>query len=119
MDEKIKRSRAQEERGAKLHGGRRRPASGAFDMAKGDMRTDDEMVEYKRTNGKQITIKLDDLEKNRREALVEGRMPLLGFELGGRDYLIVEAGDWEERQASAASRRARVDRRPVSRPLGS
>lgn len=34
------------------------------------------------------------LEKIRREALLEGRGHLLGFELGGRDYIIVPAEDY-------------------------
>jgi len=51
----------------------------------------------KRTGKKSITIKLDDLESVRKEAILEGRTALLGFELGGRNYVIVEENEWHER----------------------
>ena len=34
------------------------------------------------------------LEKIRREALLEGRAHLLGFELGGRDYIVLSSEDY-------------------------
>ncbi len=89
----LKRSQDQEKRGAKLHGGRVRPASGAFATAKGDVRTGPFLIEYKRTDAHRITITEESLEKIRREALLEGRMQLLGFELGRRDYVVIEAED--------------------------
>jgi len=87
-------SQAQEHRGAALHGGRVRPASGALPMAKGDVRTSTELLEFKTTGKLQLTIKLRDLEKIRGEALIEGRRALFGFALGGRDYIVIEAEEY-------------------------
>lgn len=95
---RIKASQAQEKRGAKLHGGRVRPGSGSQEAAKGDVRvareqgvsrvTSGTLIEYKRTDNKGIRLTTAMLEKIRREALLEGREPLLGFELGGRHYVV-------------------------------
>ena len=90
---RLAASRAQERRGAKQHGGRVQPGSGNGTVHKGDVKTAGRLIEYKRTDGKNITIKGEDLEKIRIEAIIKGRIPLLGFELGGRDYIIIEACD--------------------------
>lgn len=60
------------------------------------MVTRDERIEYKRTDAQQITLKLDDIEANRRNALLRGEGPLFGIEIGGRDYLLVEAETYAE-----------------------
>lgn len=92
----LARSRAQEKRGASLHGGRVQPGSGNGRHHKGDVRSENYLIEYKRTDGKQLAIKAEWLEKIRQEALVIGRVPLFGFELGGRDYVVMEAADLPE-----------------------
>lgn len=98
MDPKIKRSRAQEVRGAALHGGTRNAASGALPVRKNDVRVQHEyLIEYKRTDKQSITIKLSDLEDVRRNALLEGRSALFGIEIGGRDYILAEAHIYEAR----------------------
>lgn len=96
MDPKIAGSRAQEKRGAKLHGGRRTIGSGNTPFDKGDVRTTDSLIEYKRTTRSQITLRLADIETNRRNALLRGRGPLFGIEIGGRDYLLVEAEHYQD-----------------------
>jgi hypothetical protein len=98
---RIKASQEQERRGAVLHGGKVRPGSGSQASAKGDVRvprgkqgpgvTSGSLIEYKRTEGKGIRLTTVMLEKIRTEALLEGRQHLLGFELGGRDYVVVPA----------------------------
>lgn len=93
---RLQRSRQQEARGARLHGGRVQPGSGNGATHKGDVKTEKSLIEYKRTDGKQLTIKLEWLEKVRRESLVIGRTQLFGFELGGRDYVVMEAADLPE-----------------------
>ena len=100
MDPKIKKSRAQEARGAALHGGTRNAGSGNQPLRKNDVRVGrDYLIEYKTTMGKkQITIKLSDLEDVRRNAILEGREALFGIELGGRDYIICEAHIFEAHQ---------------------
>ncbi len=101
---RIKLSQAQEKRGAKQQGGLVRPGSGSQVSAKGDVRTprppgakgtsSGRLIEYKRTDSKGIRLTTVMLEKIRTEALLEGRRHLLGFELGGRDYLVVPAEDY-------------------------
>lgn len=101
---RIKASQAQERRGAKQHGGRVQPGSGSQVSKKGDVKTprvpgathttSGSLIEYKRTDGKSIRLTTVMLEKIRTEALLEGRVHLLGFELGGRDYVVVSAEDY-------------------------
>lgn len=59
------------------------------------------LIEYKRTDRTSISIKIDVLEKIRREALLDGRRPLLGIELGGRDWIMVPAEDYLELEERA------------------
>ena len=99
---RIKSSQRQESRGAEQHGGKVRPGSGSQVAAKGDVRTPRValgetpavLIEFKRTDGKGIRLTTVMLEKIRREALLEGRVHLLGFELGGRDYVVLPAEDY-------------------------
>ena len=83
-----RRSIRQERRGERLHGGRRTPGSGAG-VRKGDVRTPTEMIEYKYTGKRQVTIKAEVLEKLFNEAVAELRTPLLGLELNGKHYVVL------------------------------
>lgn len=85
----------QEKRLAKVLGGQRSAGSGAFDR-KGDVRAATQLWETKWTGKKSFTVKAEVLEKIIGEALAEGRTPVLGLELNGRNYVIVEEGDWLE-----------------------
>lgn len=85
-------------------GGKRHGGSGAAWSRKGDGRvngahwTDPNhaLVECKMTGKKQITIKADVVEKIVTEAVLEGRVALLGIRLNGRDYILMEQPDYEE-----------------------
>lgn len=80
------------------HGGRVNPRSGARWDRKNDGRNDETLFEFKRTdNATQITIKFKDLVGVENNAVAEGRRGALGFELGGRDYIIRPAEDDIER----------------------
>ena len=92
---RILASRAQEARGAKAHGGRVTPGSGNGGK-KGDVRTPTTVVEYKRTDKRQISVRSDDLEKVFQEALSVGRRPVFGIEVGGKNYVIMLEGDYLE-----------------------
>lgn len=92
----YKKSRRQERRGAARMGGSTTPGSGAFWSRKGDARTKKELIEYKRTDKKSFTIKTDVLEKIYHEAITEGRLPLLGFQLNSRNYIIMTEDDYLE-----------------------
>jgi Holliday junction resolvase len=103
VDQRLQRSRAQESRGAALHGGRRTPGSGNTPWRKNDVRVDrNYLIEYKRTDRKSITIKLEDLEALRTNAYLEGRNPLFGIEIGGRDWTLVESTEFERIRSGCA-----------------
>lgn len=52
------------------------------------------MVECKRTDKKQITLKLSDLEGLRKNARLEDRLPVLHIEIGNRRWVLLEEGDY-------------------------
>lgn len=109
LPRRLAASRDQEDRGAALYGGRRVSGSGSGPVRKGDVRATEMLIEYKRTDGKQITIRLADLEKVRREALARGRTQLLGIEIGGRDYVLREAADDASREELVGELRAEIE----------
>lgn len=89
-------SQKHEKRLEKKLGGKRTAASGAFWSLKGDVRTDDLLIEHKWTGKKQFTIKSDVLEKIITEAIMDGRMPILGVHLNGKDYVLLTEDDFIE-----------------------
>ena len=91
-----KKSRKHENRLAKRIGGKRTAASGAFWSRKGDVRSDDLLIEHKYTGKKQTTIKSDVLKKIMREAILDGRTPVLGIHLDGENYVILSENDFIE-----------------------
>lgn len=62
-------------RRAEGHTYRRMKGSGAWDGAKGDMRSDDFTVESKATEANSYSLKLEELRKIEREATATGRRP--------------------------------------------
>ena len=91
-----KQSRKHEDRLAKEIGGSRTAASGAFWSRKGDVRSADLLIEHKFTGKKQTTLKSDVLRKITREAILDGRMPVLGVHLDGEDYVVLLENDFLE-----------------------
>lgn len=91
-----KQSRKHENRIAKKIGGKRTAASGAYWSRKGDVRSDDLLIEHKYTGKKQTTIKSDVLKKIMREAILDGRIPVLGIHLDGEDYVVLTEHDFIE-----------------------
>jgi Holliday junction resolvase len=91
-----KQSRKHENRIAKRVGGKRTAASGAYWSRKGDVRSDDLLIEHKYTGKKQTTIKSEVLKKIMREAILDGRTPVLGIHLDGEDYVILTEHDFIE-----------------------
>jgi hypothetical protein len=101
MSEQLKRSQKQERRIAKLTGGSTNAGSGNGWKRKNDVRSessDDLLIlwEMKRTDKKQITIKLSDLDSCRKAAWQEGRVPVFHIELGYRRYILLEESDFLE-----------------------
>lgn len=117
VQRRIRASQKQEKRGAMQNGGRVQPGSGSQVARKGDVRTprvpgatrttSGRLIEYKRTDGKSIRLTTAVLEKIRTEALLDGRGHLLGFELGGRDYMVVPAEDYIDPEEHQDCGRAR------------
>lgn len=75
-------------------GGYQNPRSGATPTKKNDGRTSrnlgNELIEFKRTDNKRsITVNLVDLLDVEVHALAQSRSPILGFDLGGRHYVVM------------------------------
>lgn len=91
-----KQSQKHEKRLAKKIGGSRTAASGAYWQRKGDVRSDDLLIEHKYTGKKSFSVKSDVLKKIMREAILDGRTPVLGIHLDGEDYVILTEHDFIE-----------------------
>jgi len=93
---RLKQSGRQEQQGMTRFGGVRNPRSGARWDRKNDGRTRSELVEFKRTSKRSITLKYDDLVSLRYHAMVESRRPILDFELGGDSFVVLSERDYLE-----------------------
>lgn len=82
-------------------GGKPTAGSGAFWSRKGDARADDLLVEAKRTDKASYSIKKAIWEKIRREALLDGRMPVLALEIQGRNLVVIDEEDFLELRSKA------------------
>jgi len=90
-----KTSKKQEQRSARLYRGSRNPMSGAGWVKKNDVRSEDLLIENKFTdNKKSYTIKSVDLVELTQRAVLEDRIPVLQFDLGGRHYIILNEDDF-------------------------
>ena len=94
-----KLSDAQEKRTAATYGGTLNARSGAGKWRKADVRTDDLMIENKTKmdpNAKSFTVQAVWLRDLTKRARLEGRMPVLQFDLGGHRYVILCEDDFLE-----------------------
>ena len=91
-----KQSQKHEKRLAKAVGGKTTAASGAFWSRKGDVRSNDLLIEHKWTGKKTKTIKADELEKITTEAMIDGRTPVFGISLNNKNYVILTEDDFLE-----------------------
>lgn len=89
-----RQSQKHERRLEKVIGGKRTAASGAFWSRKGDVRSDDLLVEHKYTSKKSISVSSSVLTKIRNEAVMDGRMPVLALHLDGRNYVVLDENDF-------------------------
>lgn len=94
-------SQKQERSLAKNLGGRTVPASGAFWSRKGDVRSEDLLVEAKTTEKASFSIKKTIWEKIRKEALLDGRIPVLAVQIQGRNLVVLDEEDFLELRANA------------------
>jgi hypothetical protein len=94
VDDRILKSRRQEKRIATKVGGTLNAGSGNGNR-KNDVRQRGEVLwEMKRTDSRSITIKATDLRDLRKQASLEGRLPVMQIELGGRRYVVIEEDDF-------------------------
>jgi len=100
-----KQSRKHEDRLAKAIGGSRTAASGAFWSRKGDVRSEELLIEHKWTGKKSKTIQSAELKKITNEAIMDGRMPVFGMHLDGEDYVVMLETDLLEIVQKIDSRR--------------
>ena len=91
-----KQPRKHEKRLAKVIGGSVNAASGAFWSRKGDVRSKELLIEHKWTGKKQVTIKSEVLKKITTEAILDGRIPILGLHLDGQNYVVLGEEDFFE-----------------------
>jgi hypothetical protein len=99
---RIKRSQAQERRIAKSYGGSLNSGSGNGTFRKNDVRSERFLHEAKRTDNKaSITIRRTDLRDLTRNALMEGRIPVLHFQIDKDEYVILTEADFQEMTGDA------------------
>lgn len=91
-----KQSQKHEKRLAKKVGGSTTAASGAFWSRKGDVRSDDLLIEHKWTGKKSFSLKAEVLEKIVTEAIIDSRMPVLGISLNNNNYVLLTEDDFLE-----------------------
>jgi hypothetical protein len=91
-----KESKKHEVRLAKKFDGKRNAGSGAFWSRKGDVRSQDLLIEHKWTGKASFTVKATVLEKIVKEAILDGRTPVLGFSLNNENYVMLTEDDFLE-----------------------
>lgn len=79
MERPQRLARRQERQGAASYGARLTRASGSGDD-KGDARGDDELIEFKHTEKKSFYLKLADLIKFSRQAIIAGKRMVVEIE---------------------------------------
>lgn len=89
-------SKKHEDRLAKAIGGQRSAGSGAFCSRKGDVRSQDLLIEHKWTGKASVSVKAAVLEKIVKEAILDSRMPVLGFSLNNENYVLLTEDDFLE-----------------------
>jgi hypothetical protein len=89
-------SKKLEVRLSKKIGGQRNAGSGSFWSRKGDVRSKDLLIEHKWTGKASFTVKATVLEKIVKEAILDGRTPVLGFSLNNENYVMLTEDDFLE-----------------------
>jgi len=93
----MKASKRQENRSAKIYRGSRNAGSGSGWLRKNDVRTHELLIENKLTNNeKSYSIKAKELQELTQRAILEDRLAVLQFDLGGRHYVILNEDDFQE-----------------------
>lgn len=92
-----KKSKKQEERTAKQFNGRATLASGALWIAKGDVRSDEYLIENKFTDNSFYSLSKATWDKINREAIKDDfRTPLMQIDIQEEQYVILEYPLYQE-----------------------
>lgn len=91
-----KRSRQQERRAAKVHGGVVTKGSGNGWAAKNDVKTPTLSIEMKTTNAMSYRLTEDELLEAEKQALLDGRDALFAISFGrsGRNWVVMSEEDY-------------------------
>jgi hypothetical protein len=89
----VKEWEQQEKRLARKTGGRRQSGSGSGWLHPNDVKTDDILWEAKSTDGKSISLNLEDWEKLRKNAIMSGRKPGMHLRIGKRRLVVFDEDD--------------------------
>lgn len=91
-----KQWQTKERKDQKLFGARPTPRSGGLWFAKGDGKSEKFLIENKTTANERYSITSKVWEKIEREALMEGKVPLLSIEFGGKKHelIIIDKNDF-------------------------
>jgi hypothetical protein len=87
-DERLRLSRKQERRGAKVYGGTVNAGSGNQNR-KNDVRCGDISIEFKRTDKLSYSLKREELRIAHKNAMLEGREMVFGVEIVNERYVVV------------------------------
>lgn len=104
----MKEWEKEERRLARRRGGVRQPGSGSGWRRRNDVREATILWEQKTTGNRQYTIKEDDWENLRKNALLEGLIPMLHITLGAkkRRLIVLEEGDFPDAENGSTQRSA-------------
>jgi hypothetical protein len=82
----------QEKRIAKRYGGKRQPGSGNGWLHQNDVKGDEILHEAK-YGAKMVTVKGEDWEKVRKNAILSGRRPVMHIQIGKRHLILHDEDD--------------------------
>lgn len=89
---KLKKSQQQESRLAGIVGGKVQRGSGSKDFHKGDVKSQDLLIEAKRTDKDSMSVKKSWLVKIFRESMTYGKIPALSIEFDDMPDIVPK--DW-------------------------
>lgn len=89
-----RRSKLQERRAADQYGGSVSPGSGNGWIRKADVRTPNYLIECKTTTKESYSIKKETWETLNKQAIVDGRIPVMIVDINGKTLMIADPEDF-------------------------
>lgn len=105
----LKKSQKQEARLAKRYGGQVTPGSGNGWVHKNDVKTPSLSIEAKYTDAKSFSLKLADLIKAEKIALVDGRDSIFTISFSGEEFVILREADYRELRSTLDTFRKSIE----------